>query len=214
MPLGKRHRTSFEGGQVGPGPNDPEGCPKPTETVCIEVDKVYDFCFREVELQREFRAPLEGGGVFQNLRAECEVFATTCEEVAPRKDVGGGLRQVFLRVTVLVNLRVVDWRTGAVVFGPFVREFSFMEKDVLCAPPGTQIACHVTGDCVCDVERADCELKFSCSFSLCKVIQSKARVKLLVPSFGFCTPSPCRVSGLCPPTYPPQCDLDDDDDEC
>lgn len=48
----------------------------------------------------------------------------------------------------------------------------------------------------------------NCNLELCLLINSKRRVDLLLPSYGFCTPAPCVTSPvLCPPVPPGQCDF-------
>lgn len=223
----KRHLKPMGGGQITPGPVGPDGAPEPTEIVCIDTRKVYDFCFEEIVIpERTFTPP---PGICTNLTGTASDFAVRCTilsaamdtdqfvdcvEIGPRTPVGNGLFQVQVRVTVPVQIEVVN-RMGGLVCGPVVTSFTFVRTAVLCAPPGTEVTCDITGTCLCDFDAVPGTTGtititlFRCSFNLCLVLQSSAVVKLLVPSFGFCVPAPCRVAGLCPPSFPPQCEVED-----
>lgn len=108
-------------------------------------------------------------------------------------------------VTVDYSLQVVN----AILECEFENlQFSFTKTIVLCAPEGTFTNCEVVNSgCTCLILGE----QICCTFDLCIVFQSLAIVKLLVPSFGFCTPAVCeQVSPqppfVCPPAlFPPQC---------
>jgi len=82
------------------------------------------------------------------------------------------------------------------------------------APPGTLVQCQIldVGDCECGVvtDPVTGEQLIWSQVKVCKEIQVKALVKLLVPSYGFCELDPCSPPPqpfVCPPDeplYPPQ----------
>jgi hypothetical protein len=84
---------------------------------------------------------------------------------------------------------------------------TFLKQAILCAPEGTEIQCEVTGNCCCFL---DADELVNCVFDFCVVLQSKAAVKMLIPTFGFCVPAECKGVAACPPKLPKQCPHDDD----
>lgn len=193
-----------------PGPCHPIfGCPKPTEIVCIEVRKVYDFCFQtesfdtvctDLPEQCEWR---QG----QAASAECFVKDVDCREIQ-RTPIADGLANVTLVVRVKRIIKVFDNEGNLIC--RFENTLNRVKTVTLCAPEGTKIDCEATsiscGPCFISDDQVCCAL------SLCLLIQSTAKVKLLVPSFGFCVPSECVTAPTppveCPPEFlfPPQCE--------
>lgn len=177
---------------------------QPLETVCIEVPKVYDFCF-QTERRENICTTIDPP---PTNTVNCIITATTCTEVSRTAPNPQGRSNVTFAVTVTYTLEVLD-STGAVVFTLPNQSFSFTKTVVLCAPAGTFTTCEIVNTaCTC----VNLVTQICCTFDLCIIIQSLAIVKLLVPSFGFCTPSLCeQVSPVgpfvCPPTnlFPPQC---------
>ena len=186
-------------------------------TECIEVPKVYDFCF-----QRERRE-----SVCFNLRPGCQppvgstvrctvLFGpptdpcTFCREVSRTEPDSRGFSNVTVAVQVTARIEVLDPK-GKVLPQCTIEQatFPFTKTVTLCAPVGTEIICNIAdAACTC-VLFSD---QICCSFDLCLIFQSVAVVKLLVLSLGFCEPAECAEIQpvppvVCPPVplFPPQC---------
>ncbi|MDD2554361.1 MAG: hypothetical protein PHP51_07305 [Desulfotomaculaceae bacterium] len=176
------------------------------ETVCIEVPKVYDFCFQS-DTQENACTPLGKCCPPEGATVRCIINSATCSETGRGAPDTAGRANVTFAFVINYTLEVVS-TTGQVVckFADLI--FSFNKTIVLCAPEGTFTSCEVVSSaCTCTILDA----QICCTFNLCEVFQSLAVVKILVPSFGFCTPALCeQVSPappfVCPPAlFPPQC---------
>ncbi|MDD4239211.1 MAG: hypothetical protein PHT62_11765 [Desulfotomaculaceae bacterium] len=179
---------------------------QPTETVCIEVPKVYDFCF-EADRRENVCTPLNGFVPPEGATVNCIINSAVCTEVSRTAPDATGRANVTFAITVNYTLQILD-ASGMLVCEFEDLVFSFTKTIVLCAPEGTFTNCEIVSSaCVCLILGE----QICCTFDLCIVVQSLAIVKLLVPSFGFCTPAVCeQVSPeppfVCPPTlFPPQC---------
>lgn len=177
------------------------------ETICIEVPKVYDFCFQAERRENictplcDFRPPL-------GATIKCTIKNAACNEVSRSEPNASGRSNVTFAVVVTYKLEVLN-AEGEVVETFRNLTFSFTKTVVLCAPEGTFTNCEIVntacGPCLILGNQ------ICCTFDLCIVIQSVAIVKILIPSFGFCTPALCeQVSPegpfVCPPAlFPPQC---------
>lgn len=177
------------------------------ETICIEVPKVYDFCF-QAERRENICTPL---GTFvppTGALVNCFIKSASCSEVSRSAPNETGRANVTFAVIVHYKLEVVN-PEGEIVYVYKHQQFSFTKTVVLCAPEGTFTNCEIVnaacGPCLILGNQ------ICCTFDLCVVIQSAAIVKILIPSFGFCTPALCeQVSPVgpfvCPPAlFPPQC---------
>lgn len=177
------------------------------ETICIEVPKVYDFCF-QAERRENICTPL---GTFMppaGATVRCTIKNTSCNEVSRSVPNAAGRSNVTFAVVVCYKLEVLN-AEGDVIQTFRNLTFSFTKTVVLCAPEGTFTNCEIVntacGPCLILGNQ------ICCTFDLCIVIQSVAIVKILIPSFGFCTPALCeQVSPegpfVCPPAlFPPQC---------
>lgn len=180
-------------------------CP-PFETVCIEVPKVYDFCF-EADRRENICTPLGTCCPPEGATVNCIIDSTSCTEVGRTEPDETGRANVTFAVSVVYTLQVLN-ASGEVVCTIDDPVLSFTKTVVLCAPVGTFTNCEIVSSaCTCLILGP----QICCTFDLCIVIQSLAIVKLLIPSFGFCTPAVCeQVSPqppfVCPPTlFPPQC---------
>ncbi|MDI6871268.1 MAG: hypothetical protein QME79_07920 [Bacillota bacterium] len=195
--------------QIFPGPCPPEGCPPPTEIVCIRTEKVYDFCFQQDTTTQCATLPAATCGP----PFTCTVTNVTCTAGTPVPTGVDGFSTVSVAVTVTYTVTGVDTVTGLpCTTGP--QTFVFTKTVVLCAPTGTFVDCSETtvscGACTLVVPQTGLP-QICCAFNICLIIESLAQVKLLVPAYGFCTPAPCRTGGFppCPPSplFPPQCEL-------
>jgi len=200
--------------QIVPGPCVDTGCPAPTEIDCIQVNKVYDFCFEAdtnsnvctgiPEECRELVTPTSTASGTVS-RVSCTVVGST-----PILDTLGnqtGFADVTLMVSVTVDYTLMA--SNGTILCTFCGSFSFMKTIVLCAPTGTTVDCAVPSTTVSPVAILNGQV---CStVTVCLLVSSVAMVNLLVPSYGFCTPAPCVVSPQppfsCPPSplYPTAC---------
>ncbi|MGE5552922.1 MAG: hypothetical protein ACM3XZ_03235 [Betaproteobacteria bacterium] len=197
--------------QIFPGPCPPEGCPPPTEIVCIRVRKVYDFCFeQDAGITQCFPIPA-GTSVPVGSTATCVVHDVTCTAGTPVPTGVDGISSVSVLVTAKVDITIT--RPDGTHFTLANQNFIHTKTVFVCGPVGTSADCEATVACgPCTVipgaEQRDGQV--CCGFVVCLLIETFADVKLLVPAFGFCTPAPCRTGGFppCPPTplFPPQCD--------
>lgn len=183
---------------------------EPTETVCIEVLKVYDFCFQS-ERRENVCTPLGTCMPTAGATVTCTITGATCAEVGRGVPDETGRANVTLAVTVTYDLEVFapGATTPECVFTALT--FAFTKEIRLCAPTtpfATTIVCDVPSfACTCLILGTN----ICCTFDLCIVVQSVAPVKLLVPSFGFCVPAVCEAVSpqppiICPPQlFPAQC---------
>lgn len=188
-------RASGGGQQARPGLQPPDGViqTRAEEVVCIAVDKVFDFCFQEQVCTRTVPVSLP-----MNTPVGCTLQPAnaTCQVVGEPKPLDGGLAQVTLQITVPATVQI---GTQA----PMPVNFVCFRSLQLNMPPGSTIDCDVSGSCFCALVDANGD-EFSdelfCQANLCIVLETTARVKLLVPALGLCTPVLCRDAGpVCPP---------------
>lgn len=201
---------------ITPGKCPPvTGCPPFTEKDCIEVFKVYDQCVAEEVLGSCVTAadfcltPIPADAVI-----DCSVVpgSAVCFFIGfgPFNPPFFRPVRVLQRVQVSVTVSV----GGVVICGPFTITLQTVTQALLWAPPGTSVQCQVlaVGDCVCEVatDPVTGDQLICCQVKICKDIQVKALVKLLVPSYGFCEMEPCvaipQPEFPCPPepVFPPQ----------
>lgn len=195
--------------EVLPGPCDPVyGCPDPTEIVCIETLKVYDFCFQTDRRENVcFVLPAECAAAAADDTVACEVLGVECREISRQPDPNNpGFSDVTLLVTVTLRFTIFDNGTQVCTFED---SFSYLKTVLLCAPEGTEIDCHSAGSRCGPFVIVNGQV---CGeVDVCLLVQSRAVVKLLVPAYGFCVPSPCvtipKPPLVCPPDtlFPPQC---------
>lgn len=196
-------RSGSAGGQqeIRPGPVRPESRPDPDEIVCIAVDKVFDYCFDETTVTR--CVPFEGQRLGTPVTCVLRTHEVTCRIAGDPEYTDGGMANVNVVVTVPATIRVGECHEFAMTF-PVFRSLQ------LCIPEGTHLGCEVSGTCFCDLidtnadERSD---ELCCVANLCVVLHTTARVRLLVPSYGFCAPGPSR-DAPCPRPhgYPSGCE--------
>ena len=195
----------------------PQGrCPEPTEKDCIEVFKVYDMCVQEDEVSGCINVTQIG--CLDPLPPGATVRCTVVPDSAQCLVLGFGpfnppfFRNVILLQTVDVKVEVlVD--TTVICSGTITLDN--IKQVFMWAPPGTFVQCQVlsVGNCSCHIIPGNplqqIPTRICCSVPVCKEVQIKALVKLLVPSYGFCEKVPCvpgRDGFECPPdrNFPPQ----------
>ena len=190
--------------QIVPGPCV-DCCPPPTEIDCIQVNKVYDFCF-EADTNSNVctTIPHTCGTLPTGAVATGTVSAVSCSVVGTTQiltpsGAATGFADVTLLVTVTITYTISS--SSGLIICTFTGSFSFMKTIVLCAPTGTTIDCTVPSSTVSPVALVNGQV---CStVTICLLVSSVALVNLLVPSYGFCTPAPCVVSPNPPFTCPP-----------
>jgi len=200
--------------QIIPGPCDGP-CPEPTEIVCIETLKVYDFCFQSDSVENAcFPIPAAcTPPVPGTVTIECAISSVT-SRVINRVPLPTPAPTGFARVTIeiTVTLSFTLRNADGTVRCTFTAAFPFVKNVALCAPTGTEVVVEVVasrcGPCFLLTGTQVC-----CEIDLCILIQSRAVVKLLVPAYGFCTPAECvelpKPPLVCPPErlFPRQCIL-------
>jgi hypothetical protein len=159
---------------------------------CIEVFKVYDHCVTSITLQG-----------FETISNDCVetgnsvVACTVLPETAVCRFAGfGAFTTPFFRpVNVLSSVQAavaVTSRSGSIIGEPFQTTIQGLVSPVLWAPENTFAQCAFLklGDCSCTmVANRDTGLQaIACILQACLEIQIIARVKMLVPSYGFCKP--------------------------
>lgn len=109
--------------------------------------------------------------------------------------------------SVPLTITVTD-PAGNVICGPFTTIVKLFQKDVLCAPEGTNVLCRIT-QVVCDSIVLS-STQIIANVAICKELQVEAEVKLEVLA-KFCKPrqpiTPPENPIICPPVgqFPPQC---------
>ncbi len=199
--------------QIVPGPCPATGCPAPVQIDCVEVTKVYDFCFlTESRDQMCFDIPTTCGPVPPGTTATGTVSSVTCtaQSITPILNASGaptGFANVTLFVTATITFTLTAPAGGTIC--SFSGMLNLFKTVVLCAPTGVNVTCEAPASTVGPAVIVAGEV---CSpLLLCLLIESVATVKLLIPTYGFCTPAPCVVAPAppfaCPPSplFPAQC---------
>ncbi|NPV26432.1 MAG: hypothetical protein HPY81_03035 [Firmicutes bacterium] len=200
---------------IKPGPCPPVvGCPPTTEIDCIEVLKVYDQCFREEISFGTFDLPED----LPILRCDIDFSpdasglpATRCEIANIGPPDANNFRSIIARQIVRINIVLIDNSVTPARLVTVTRDVApFYTDAFLYSPNGTFAQCELVA-AKCECERLPgTPPQALCKIKVCKIIEIKALVKLLVPTYGFCQPAPCQptpqVGFICPPypLFPPQ----------
>jgi hypothetical protein len=195
--------------QVTPGPCPPTGCPPATEIVCIFVPKVFDFCFEEDAQVSTTTIPTSCGTLPTGAVATATINDVTCTTgTAVPTGVDGF---AILPVTVIVGLTVTIRNAACEFICSFQPNHVVLNKTIVVCHPDERVTCDCTATAVAGNELI-VDGSVSVTVLICTIVECSAPVKLLVPSFGFCTPTRCTPAGfppgfICPPTdlFPPQC---------
>jgi len=211
--------------QVIPGPCPKEGCPEPTEIVCIETLKVYDFCFQNDTIENACFAipaacmpPVSSAVTVVCSITDIDTVVVARTPLPPPAPTG--FARITIRIIITLTFQLI--KPDGSTLCRFTAQFPFVKTVALCAPVGTDVAVEVRasrcGPCFILGGTQVC-----CEIDLCLLIQSRAVVKLLVPAYGFCVPAECvelpKTPLPCPPEplFPPQCPVpeheDDDNDD-
>ena len=206
--------TTRQGIAPGPCPiiDGVPQCPAPNELVCININKLFDFCFEADHFSQCFPVPTDvygpnpiapGATVTCNVdptKAKVEFVSSTS---APPPSPAG-----FMNVTLRVIAPIVVQVNNPSPYPSFSFEinFIFYKTVVLWNPSGTVVTGSIQNT-ACNVNTFT-DNQVCLSFDLCIIIQVTANVFLLVPAYGYCTPAPCSTlpSGFqCPPSlFPPE----------
>ncbi len=189
---------------TGPG-EFPNGVPAPIEIVCIEVTKVYDSCFQtDILLATATVAPAISGTV---VSGGCTVTGTSCTLISstpaasppnPPPPAVPLFQNLTFNVVVSGSVTVIS--SAGLSTGAFT--VSQLKTVTLFAPSGVSTLCEITADCQITSISGN---TVNINIDLCEVFKTVFLAQLLVPAYGFCTPSPCSVSPIvCPPVPPPQ----------
>ncbi len=186
--------------RVAPGPCPPGGCPPPSEIDCIAVDKIFDYCFQQ-DVVPQVCAPLECGGTITSMT--CTVTAASCSFQGSVPSSTPDLVQATFLITATVSFTVVTTLTTCTTSGTL----ALLKTVTLCGPAGTVQSCDLLSASCAPPAIVDATI--CTQVSLCLTFTSTGFVQLLVPSYGYCTPAPCRTLPQlpCPPStiFPPQC---------
>ncbi len=210
---------------VEPGPCPPQGCPPPTEIVCIKTKKVYQECKQadvfELPVNRinpqgvctgdRLNPPSGATAIvdcqveplfmsFEDCDNDCSPNVDTQESCCEVRDgrVRFSLGQpVVVRVTLTFDNG--QTRTGCVEIPEFT-------KTVGLSRAGTHpmFRCEVdmwVNQCLlCFIEEQQGPDEIRCCINVILAFKLFAEVQLLVPAYGFCQPPECEeVLGQCPP---------------
>jgi hypothetical protein len=180
--------------QISPGPCPPGGCPPPTEIDCIVVDKVYASCVQTLTATQTYTVV----GCTSPINCLVDLSESSCSVGAVTPTGTDNINNI----TYVVSLSLDITCSSASATETLVTTFTVP----LYNPPGTNPSCSIlSASCTCVLVSP---ATLSCTVQVCVLAQVTATVQLLVPSYGFCTPSPCQVGPLlpCPPSplFPPQ----------
>ncbi|NLL58619.1 MAG: hypothetical protein GX244_08930 [Firmicutes bacterium] len=209
-------------------------CPPTTEKDCLLVEKVFDQCFKEDIIVRQFPIPTGPGAACHNVdlsrvdRVECTVLSAECEVVDVSPPVTDNIRIITVRQDVELQIELFDDSISLCTFTETINDF-FNQVPLYVPPPGVMfgpaggpfVFCEVVNStCFCSPETVppgDPVTQVICTVKICKVVEVTAFVKLLVPLYGYCIPRPCEAAPQqieieCPPAdslFPPQQEIED-----
>ena len=202
-------------------------CPPPTELDCLVAEKVFDQCFKEDIIVRNFEIPTAAGEACDNVdltridRVACRVLKAECVvvDVGPPLPETNNIRLITVRQDVELEIELWDDDPPTpVLLCTFTETITdFFNQVPLYVPPlgvlfgpagGLFVFCEVVAfTCFCSPETVppgDPVTQVICTVKICKVVEVTAFIKLLVPVLGFCVPRPCEAAPQeieieCPP---------------
>lgn len=189
-----------------PGPCPPEGCPPPTEIVCIKVAKVFDSCAQSDTVTITTTATTVDAVSLIGTTFACTVTPGTATVGSTAPDATGCVN-VLVTIPFTVSFTA---STTTIVILPVTGLCTSLAT--LYAPTGTTLQVDFTLTCSPPVPTITpivgttlALLTLTTVVACCVIITSEATVQLLVPSYGFCEIPPCGPLGLiCPPIPPAQ----------
>lgn len=171
------------------------------DVVCIEANKILDFCVQEHQVERSFSVQGIPAGTDVEVVCRIDTQNITCREVSDRKpaDDHGKKKLVCLAIELPVTLKLIN-RANGTVLRRLNRQVLVPKQVALFVPRGAHVQCEVTADCCCVFDAQNAEVR--CVFDLCIAVKSKATVEVLVPVLGDCPPKECRVfDDFCRPVH-------------
>lgn len=190
---------------IQPGPCPSEGCPAPTEIVCIKVDKVFDSCFQTDLVSVSTTALTVTTASLTGVTFSCAVASGTVSLGSTPPDATGCVNVI---ATIPFTVTFTS-STSTITFTPVTGQCTSFAT--LYAPTGTTF--QVESSLVCSTPVATItpvtldlsQVVLTTVVTCCVVVKSTLLVQLLVPSYGQCEVPQCGVRGLvCPPPTPPQ----------
>lgn len=190
---------------VTPGPCASGLCPPPTEIDCIMVDKVYASCSQTVtatQVVNDMMLPsgcIPAGTTSGSLACSVDLSASSCAVGAVVPSGTDSINNITYTISAVVDVTCINGTIAPVTV--------YTTTTVpLYNPSGTTPECTILSGTCSAVILPNGQL--SVQVTLCLLLQTLATVQLLVPTYGYCAPSPCEVAavGVCPPSslYPPQ----------
>jgi hypothetical protein len=210
-------------------------CPPTTEKDCLLVEKVFDQCFKEDIIVKQFAIPTGPGEACENVdltqvaSVNCTVLNADCIVVDVSPPITDNIRIVTVRQDVEIQILLLDSLDNILcTFTETITDF-FNQVQLYVPPPGVMfgpaggpfVFCEVVNStCFCSPETVppgDPVTQVICTVKICKVIEVTAFVKLLIPLYGYCIPRPCEAAPQqieieCPPVgslFPPQQEIED-----
>jgi hypothetical protein len=213
-------------------------CPPTSEKDCLVVEKVFDQCFKEDIIVRNFEIPTGPGEACENVdltrvdRVVCKVLDAFCEVVDVSAPVEDNIRLITVKQNAELKIELWDDTPSPPVllctFTETITDF-FNQVPLYVPPPGVLfgpgggpfVFCEVVNStCFCSPETVppgDPVTQVICTVKICKIVEVTAFVKLLIPVYGYCVPRPCEAAPQqieieCPPIdslFPPQQEIED-----
>jgi hypothetical protein len=183
--------------QVSPGPCPSTGCPPPTEIDCIMVDKVYASCVQTVTATGTFTIV---ACTATPITCLVDLTDSSCTVGAISPSGIDDINNVTFIITAVLDI------TCSGLVTPVAETIVTTVTVPLYNPSGTTPICSIlSASCTCVLITPS---TVTCNVALCLLAQTTATVQLLIPTYGFCQPSPCEPGPTlnCPPVplYPPQ----------
>jgi hypothetical protein len=170
------------------------------------VDKVYASCVQNItatETVPEMELPpgcIPPGTTSGALACTLNLSDSTCSVGAVVPTGVDCINNITYTIAAVVDVTCVN---GVTTFPVTIYTTTTVP---LYNPSGTTPACTIISGTCSAVILPNGQL--SVQVTLCLLLQTLATVQLLVPSYGYCVPTPCEVAaiGVCPPSnlFPPQ----------
>lgn len=179
---------------ISPGPF-PSNAPEPTQIDCIAVEKVYASCSQTVNAT----LTLAEDGCLPPYSCTINLGASSCTVGAITPSTTPDISNITFVITVVMEITCGNNAS-------FSKAVYTTVTVPLYHPGGTTAKCQILSG-TCSVVALP-NHHISASATLCLLLQTTAKVQLLVPTYGFCVPAPCDAPALpdCPPSgvFPPQ----------
>ena len=115
-------------------------CPPTTEKDCLLVEKVFDQCFKEDIIVRQFPIPTGPGAACHNVdlsrvnRVVCTVLSAECEVVDVSPPVTDNIRIITVRQDVELQIELFDDSISLCTFTETINDF-FNQVPLYVPPP-------------------------------------------------------------------------------